>query len=99
MTVQDHRSFCPGRGKLTLRGEVCGQPLSERACRECFENEDYFPLEFQQTPEFKQLLTTVPIGRLATAREDALFALFLASSDSSFVNGAELFADGGQAQV
>ncbi len=31
--------------------------------------------------------------------EVAKAALFLASDDSSFVNGSELFVDGGQAQV
>jgi 2-keto-3-deoxy-L-fuconate dehydrogenase len=62
------------------------------------ENEAYFPLEFQQTPEFKQLLTTVPIGRLATAREDALFALFLASNESDFFVGQAIPFSGGWAQ-
>ncbi|MEF2549923.1 hypothetical protein VQ042_00895 [Aurantimonas sp. A2-1-M11] len=33
------------------------------------------------------------------ARRDGRVALFLASDDSSFVNGSELFADGGQAQI
>ncbi|MFI1471039.1 SDR family NAD(P)-dependent oxidoreductase [Streptomyces wuyuanensis] len=37
----------------------------------------------------------VPLGRLADAEEIAEAALFLASDASSFVNGAELFADGG----
>ncbi|MFE0674181.1 SDR family NAD(P)-dependent oxidoreductase [Streptomyces sp. NPDC058867] len=37
----------------------------------------------------------VPLGRLANAEEIAEAALFLASDASSFVNGAELFADGG----
>lgn len=41
----------------------------------------------------------VPLGRVADPAEIAGAALFLASSDASFVNGAELFADGGQAQV
>ncbi|WP_061937070.1 SDR family oxidoreductase [Aureimonas sp. AU22] len=41
----------------------------------------------------------VPLGRMATPDETAAAALFLASDDSSFVNGSELFADGGQAQV
>jgi NAD(P)-dependent dehydrogenase (short-subunit alcohol dehydrogenase family) len=31
--------------------------------------------------------------------EVAKVALFLASDDSSFVNGAEIFADGGQVQI
>ena len=37
----------------------------------------------------------VPLGRLADAEEIAEAALFLASDTSSFVTGAELFADGG----
>lgn len=41
-TVQDHRSFCPSRGKWTAKGEVCRVPLSPAACAECFENRAYF---------------------------------------------------------
>jgi NAD(P)-dependent dehydrogenase (short-subunit alcohol dehydrogenase family) len=43
--------------------------------------------------------STVPLGRVAEPDEIANAALFLASGDSSFVAGIELFADGGQAQV
>jgi NAD(P)-dependent dehydrogenase (short-subunit alcohol dehydrogenase family) len=41
----------------------------------------------------------VPMGRMGTADEIARAALFLASEDSSFVTGAELFVDGGMGQV
>lgn len=43
--------------------------------------------------------STTPLGRLADPAEVAAAALFLASDDSSFVNGSELFVDGGSAQI
>lgn len=42
---------------------------------------------------------SIPLGRVADPREIAEAALFLASDAASFVNGIELFADGGAAQV
>jgi NAD(P)-dependent dehydrogenase (short-subunit alcohol dehydrogenase family) len=46
-----------------------------------------------------QMASELPLGRVADPDEIASAALFLASDDSSFFTGAELFADGGQAQV
>lgn len=42
---------------------------------------------------------TTPLGRLGNPDETASAALFLASDESSFVNGSELFVDGGSAQI
>lgn len=47
----------------------------------------------------KGLGEMMPIKRLGTAEEMAKVALFLASSDSSYVVGADLFADGGYGQI
>src|SRR6202795_2301759 len=53
-----------------------------------------------QPPEaIARIVSTVPMGRMAEPEEIAKVALFLASDDSSFVTGIELFADGGRAQV
>ncbi len=45
-----------------------------------------------------QFVATVPMGRVGTPDEVAKTAVFLASDDSSYITGTELFVDGG-AQV
>ena len=45
------------------------------------------------------LVASVPLGRLGTPDEIAKAAVFLASDDSSYVTGIELFVDGGMAQI
>jgi len=47
----------------------------------------------------KMISTMVPLGRFGTPDEIAKAVVFLASDDSSFVTGTELFVDGGFAQV
>ncbi len=47
----------------------------------------------------KKISAIVPLGRLGTPDEIAKAVVFLASDDSSYITGAELFVDGGFAQV
>src|SRR5580693_4544269 len=47
----------------------------------------------------KMISTSVPLGRLGIPDEVAKAVVFLASDDSSYVSGVELFVDGGFAQV
>jgi NAD(P)-dependent dehydrogenase (short-subunit alcohol dehydrogenase family) len=52
------------------------------------------------TQEMKDgFVSIIPMGRIGKPREIATAALFLASDDSIFVTGIELFVDGGAAQV
>jgi NAD(P)-dependent dehydrogenase (short-subunit alcohol dehydrogenase family) len=47
----------------------------------------------------KMISETVPLARLGTPDEIAKAVVFLASDDASYISGAELFVDGGIAQV
>lgn len=52
------------------------------------------------SPEEKAYIKTqIPRGELGRPEEIAAAALFLASGDASFVNGIELFVDGGAGQI
>ena len=54
----------------------------------------------EQIDEMKaNVIASVPLGRMGTPDEVANAAVFLASDDSSYVTGVELFVDGGMAQV
>jgi NAD(P)-dependent dehydrogenase (short-subunit alcohol dehydrogenase family) len=58
------------------------------------------PIIAPQPPEvIAKMVSSIPMGRMGQADEVAKAALFLASADSSFVTGIELFVDGGRAQV
>jgi NAD(P)-dependent dehydrogenase (short-subunit alcohol dehydrogenase family) len=55
---------------------------------------------FDKTPGAEEAVVAgVPLGRVARLEEVARAVLFLASEDSSFVAGHELFVDGGVAAV
>jgi NAD(P)-dependent dehydrogenase (short-subunit alcohol dehydrogenase family) len=54
----------------------------------------------EQARQFKAgMVANIPMGRLGAPDEVAKAVVFLASADSSFVNGTELFVDGGFAQI
>ncbi|GAX45995.1 short-chain dehydrogenase/reductase SDR [Tolypothrix sp. NIES-4075] len=61
---------------------------------------DHLGLNDQQLQEFvDSQANTIPLGRVGKPDEIAKAVVFLASDDSSFVNGIELFVDGGMAQI
>ena len=63
------------------------------------ENPVYYPPELREKESFiNSLKRQVPLGRLATAEEDAKFALFLASEDSDFFVGQAIPFSGGWVQ-
>jgi NAD(P)-dependent dehydrogenase (short-subunit alcohol dehydrogenase family) len=53
----------------------------------------------QPAEAIARIVSTIPMGRIGEPDEIAKAALFLASDDSSFVTGIELFVDGGRAQI
>jgi NAD(P)-dependent dehydrogenase (short-subunit alcohol dehydrogenase family) len=58
------------------------------------------PLANRQSADvMARIVSTIPMGRMGEPEEVAKVALFLASDDSSFVTGIELFVNGGRAQV
>jgi NAD(P)-dependent dehydrogenase (short-subunit alcohol dehydrogenase family) len=57
-------------------------------------------LSEEQVEQFKKsALNSVPLGRVGNPDEIAKAVAFLASDDSSYITGIELFVDGGIAQI
>jgi len=68
-------------------------PINTPIFRSAGQNEE----EVQQVKKY--IASTIPLGRIGNPEEIANAVSFLASDDSSFVTGIELFVDGGIAQV
>ncbi|HTB13405.1 MAG TPA: SDR family oxidoreductase [Bryobacteraceae bacterium] len=64
-------------------------PIDTPLLNEAFANRD----------DMKALASTVVMGRLGRPQEIAKAVVFFAADDASFITGAELFVDGGAAQV
>jgi NAD(P)-dependent dehydrogenase (short-subunit alcohol dehydrogenase family) len=47
----------------------------------------------------KSIVSNVPLRRMGNTNEVAKVVSFLASDESSYVTGIELFVDGGMAQI
>jgi len=76
MTVQDHRSFCPGRGKWTADGERCGRPGPDvQACAACFDDgSTYFASIHALTAARLRAVRQLPLTVLSHYMKDQLAA-------------------------
>jgi glycosyltransferase involved in cell wall biosynthesis len=74
ITVQDHRYFCPGRGKWTLAGEACRVAPSPEACATCFEDASYFEEIWALTRERLDALRALRVVVLSRYMRDELVA-------------------------
>lgn len=77
--------------------EVAGAGVQVNLVAQNFvENPTYYGPEVQANPAFQERLRReVPAGRLATPQEDALFVVFLASSEVNFLSGQGIPFAGG----
>jgi glycosyltransferase involved in cell wall biosynthesis len=74
VTVQDHRCFCPTRGKWTLAGEVCRRPMSRELCASCFEDAAYFEDVLGLTERRLAAVRRLPVSVLSRYMREELVA-------------------------
>lgn len=79
VTVQDHRFFCPSRGKWTREGAPCRVALSPAACAPCFEDAAYFAEVRDVTEQRLRALRGVRVGVLSAWMKAELEAAGLAA--------------------
>jgi len=95
-------TYSAARGAQVSYVRAAGAEVAPRGVRinliaqNFVENPMYYGPEVQALPAFQERLRReVPAGRLATPREDALFAVFLASSEVDFLVGQSIPFSGG----
>jgi glycosyltransferase involved in cell wall biosynthesis len=74
LTVQDHRYFCPSRGKWTRAGAVCQETAGAEVCVACFEDEAYFQGILALTQERLRAARRLPLVVLSLYMKKELAA-------------------------
>ena len=74
ITVQDHRYFCPGRGKWHRENRVCRQVMSPASCAACFEDQDYAAEIYRLTAARLDALKRIQVVTLSHYMEGELLA-------------------------
>jgi glycosyltransferase involved in cell wall biosynthesis len=97
MTVQDHRVFCPGRGKLTADDQVCGERFSRETCARCFSDDVYFNEMLALTEERLAAVCRMRLTVLSHYMKDELTAAGAAEANVTvippFVHGLDTSAE------
>jgi glycosyltransferase involved in cell wall biosynthesis len=72
VTVQDHRSFCPGRGKERADGTRCAVTMSPTECRSCFNEAVYAQHIIDLTRDRLHAMASAPAVVLSRYMADEL---------------------------
>ena len=96
LTVQDHRFFCPTRGKWTYGGEVCRRPMTRELCASCFADRAHFAEVHSLTERRLQSARRLPVTVLSRYMKEELVAAGMPAPDvhvvPPFVHGLDLGA-------
>ena len=97
VTVQDHRYFCPSRGKWTRAGRPCVEPMAPATCAACFEDEGYFQETYALTAARLAALRRLRVVALSAYMKRELLAAGLAPGQVAvvppFVHGLDTRAE------
>jgi glycosyltransferase involved in cell wall biosynthesis len=96
VTIQDHRYFCPTRGKWTLEGRVCGVAMERSACASCFDDPGYFEEVYALTERRLRAVCGRPLVVLSSYMKEELVRAGVPRDDihviPPFVHGLDLEA-------
>jgi glycosyltransferase involved in cell wall biosynthesis len=97
LTIQDHRAFCPFRGKWKADGSVCRDPMRPETCAPCFEDAGYFREVLGLTEERLAAVRRLRVIVLSRYMKDELAAVGVPSERvhviPPFVHGLDLRAE------
>jgi len=91
ITVQDHRYFCPARGKWTADGRPCTEALERALCASCFDDPGYYDGIWTLTRERLEALRALRVVVLSEYMREELRA---AGLDGAQVHVVPPFASG-----